>query len=146
MIKNDAEKFKNLFHSHYRIEQSLRFGAIAALCFVLANLVGNNYWLGVLLITSIIHYFRGLYSFPVGKYEKYTQSRFENSLNDLLVASASCGLELIDCFNDMYVFKTRYSLFQNSRVIVKDCKKYCEVISQDTVSKCLGEHLVSRKV
>lgn len=146
MDKNNTEVFKNLLHIPYRIEKSLIFGFIAGLCSILAITTKEEWWIGVFLIISSIHYFIGSYRFPLGKHQRYNKSRFDCSINDFLVAGLSAGLELVDCFNDMYILQTKYSLFQNNKIIIKDCKKYCEVIAQDNIKKCLDEYCFSKKV
>ncbi len=146
MDKNNTEVFKNLLHIPYRIEKSLIFGFIAGLSSILTITTKEEWWIGVFLIISSIHYFIGSYRFPLGKHQRYNKSRFDCSISDFLVAGSSAGLELVDCFNDMYILQTRYSLFQNNKIIVKDCKKYCEVIAKDNIKKCLDEYCFSKKV
>lgn len=146
MDKDNIGTFKNLFHVPYRIEKSLIFGFVAGFCSLVTILTGEEWWIATFLITSSIHYFVGFYRFPIGKYQSYKKSKFDCPISDFLVAGSSAGFELVNCFNDIYILQTKYSLFQNNKIIVKDCKKYCEVIAQDNVKQCLNEYCFSKKV
>jgi len=137
---------KNLFHTHYRFDRSITMGLIVmGACWLTGALSGDSL-AGAFLFGSMAYYLSMACRFPIDAYPKHSCQKFDNSINELFVATADSGLELIQRSDDLYIFQTKYNLFSNGRILVMDRKEYCEVITQRSVLECLSQHITSRKV
>lgn len=144
--ERDLTYKKDLFHAHYRIERSIISGLILMSIFWLTGTMSGDNLIGIFLAGAIFAHFYRAFRFPIDAYPKHSCQKFHNSINELIVATADSGLELIQRSDDLYIFKTKHHFFWNGQILIKDCKEYCEVMAVITVLECLGQHMVSRKV
>lgn len=139
--RNWQRNQRDLFWLYYQIERSIIFGLILTAIFWQSDEVSGDNLILIFLTGWIIYYCNALYRFRKNTYPKSSKLKFSYSLDDLFIVFNSRGLELTKWSEGVYIFRTKYWFFQNAQIVVKDSKKYCEIIAPKPVNDYLSENI-----
>jgi hypothetical protein len=130
---------KRLFHEHNRLNTSMVWALLISLIGKYTDAMSSSDSLVSFIVIFPLIYLMQKSRYPGAKYRSW---KFDNTVEELIVAAKNAGLKLIRINGKVFVFSSKVLWFKKPLIEVIDNGNTCQVIANEDAIECLRENIL----